>query len=129
MQQQVDVQFEVSLEEVHKLVRLELGLKQVFDGDLTARPGYLDMAARALDREHADLVARDGEIDLVQVPVDDPRPRHEDAPLGEGAGAVLVRPELRDAAAALELALVVVLFGEGEEEALFAAGRERSLAL
>jgi hypothetical protein len=118
VQQQVDVELEVALKEVHELVRLELGLQEVLDGDKGAGAGHLDVAAGALDGEDADLVAADGDVNLVVVC--DAGPGDEDALVGELAGRVLEAAEFGDAAAALELALVVVLAGEGEEEAFFA---------
>lgn len=77
------------------------------------------MAPRALDREHADLVAGYGEVDLVPVPICRARPVDQNALVHELTRAVLVRAEFGHPPAALELALVVVLPGEGQEELLF----------
>ena len=122
MQQQVDIQPQIPLKETHKLVRLKLRLQKVLDGHERAGAGHLDVAATALDAEHADLVARDGQVDLVPVALGDALPRDEHALVVERPRAVLVRAELGHAARPLELALVVVLLGEGKEEAFFAGG-------
>lgn len=80
------------------------------------------MAAAALKTENADLVTRDGDVDLTPVALGDARPRDQHALVREGAGRVLEGAELGDAAGALELALVVVLLGEGEKETFLAVG-------
>lgn len=80
------------------------------------------MAAAALQTKNADLVARDGDVDLTPVALGDARPRDQHALVREGAGRVLEGAELGDAAGALELALVVVLLGEGEKETFLAIG-------
>lgn len=122
MQQQIHIQPQPPLEKRHELVRLKLRLQQVLDRHQRARARHLDVRAAALEREDADLVARDGQVDLAPVALGDPLPGDEDALVREGAGRVLVRAELGDAAGAEEVALVVVLFGEGEEETFFAGG-------
>lgn len=122
MQQQIHIQPQPPLEKRHELVRLKLRLQQVLDRHQRARARHLDVRAAALEREDADLVARDGQVDLAPVALGDPLPGDEDALVREGAGRVLVRAELGDAAGTEEVALVVVLFGEGEEETFFAGG-------
>lgn len=120
MQQQINIQPQLALKQVHELVRLKLRLQQVLDGHQRASSGHLDVAPAAFQRKDADLVARDGDVDLAPVALGNTRPRDKHALVTEGAGRVLEGAKLGHAAGALELALVVVLFGEGEEEALFA---------
>jgi len=64
MQQQIDVESQVALEKCHKLVCLELGLQEVLDRHKSTGARDLDVAAATLEGENADLVARDGQIDL-----------------------------------------------------------------
>lgn len=84
VQEQVHVELEVALEEVHELVGLELRLEEVLDGDEGAGAGHLDVSAGALDGEDTDFVAADGDVDLVVV--GDAGPGDEDALVGELAG-------------------------------------------
>ena len=70
----------------------------------------------------ANLVARDGQVDLIPLRLWVACPRDEHALLRERARAVLEATELRHAAGASELALVVILLREGHEEALLALG-------
>ena len=76
MEQEVDVEAEAALEEGDELVSLELGLEEVLDGDGAAGAGHLDVAAAALELEHAHLVAGDGQVDATPVAVRDSLPRY-----------------------------------------------------
>ena len=72
--------------------------------------------------EDANLVARDGQVDLVPALFGVAGPGDEHALFRQRARAVLEAAEFRDAAGAGQLALVVVLLGEGQQEALLALG-------
>jgi hypothetical protein len=119
MQQQINVESQVALEECHKLVCLELGLQEVLDRHKSTGARDLDVAAAALEGENADLVARDGQIDLSPIAFRHARPRYEDTFVEKSSSAVFVRAELGDSPASLELALVIVLFGEWKEKPFF----------
>lgn len=129
MQQQIDIQPQLPLKQVHELMRLKLRLQEVLDGHQRAGARHLDVAATALETEDADLVARDGDVDLAPVALGNARPRDQHALVGQGAGRVLEGAELGDAAGALELALVVVLLGEGEEETFLAVSEVKKKVL
>lgn len=60
-------------------MRLKLRLQQVLDGHQGAGTRHLDVAATTLETENADLVARDGDVDLAPVALGDTRPRDEHA--------------------------------------------------
>lgn len=116
MQQKIYVQLEVALEQRHELVALKLRLQKVINGNQSAGAGDLDMATRSLNREHADLVARDGQVDLVPVAVRGAAPADERSLIHELASTVFVASEFRHTPAALKLALVIILAGKGKEE-------------
>lgn len=117
MQQEIDVEFEVALKEVHKLMRLKLRLQQIFDIDDSAGAGHLNVPTGALNDKHTDLVAGNGHVDLVIVR--HALPCHEHALVRESARAVHVAAKLGHLAAAFQLALVVVLLGKWHQESLF----------
>lgn len=120
MQEQVNVESETALEERHELVVVELGLEEVVEGHVRAGTGDLDAAHAALDEEDADLVRRDGQVDLVVLFLRVALVGDQDALVGQRPGRVFERAEFRHPAGPLQLAFVVVLFGEGDEEAFFA---------
>lgn len=116
MKQKIHVQLEIALEQCHELVALKLRLQKVINGNQSAGAGDLDMAARSLNREYADLVARDGQVDLVPVAVRGAAPADQRPLIHELASTVFVTAEFGHTPAALKLALVVVLAGKGKEE-------------
>jgi len=74
MQQQINIQLQVPLKEIHELVRLKLSLQQILNGYQGASPGDLDVPSASLQTENSDLVARDGQIDLAPIPFGDAVP-------------------------------------------------------
>ena len=56
MEQEVHVKLQVALEQVHKLVSLELGLQHVLDAHHRACTRHLNVASGAFNGEHANLV-------------------------------------------------------------------------
>lgn len=120
VQQQVDVELEVALKHIHKLVRLELSLQDVLNRDQRTGAGDLDVSAAALEVEHSDLVTADGQIDDAPIALGHSLPGDDNTSVGESPHAVLVRSKLGHAAGALQFALVVELFREWKEETFFA---------
>ena len=90
MQQQVDIEPHVPLKQRHKLMSLELSLEQVLNGHQRTSTRNLDMTPASLEGKDADLVARDGEVDLAPFTLGNARPRDKYALVREGARAVLV---------------------------------------
>lgn len=107
-------------EKLQKLCVVELRLQEIIQRHLRARPRNGNRPITALERKDADLVARDGEIDMRELAFRVAAPGDEDAPVCEFLGRVFEGAEFGDAAGALEFALVVPLFGEGHEEAFLA---------
>lgn len=64
MKEQVNVKLQPALEQVHKLVIIELRAQAVFQWNLSAGAWYLNAAQAAFDKEYANLITRDGDIDL-----------------------------------------------------------------
>lgn len=65
MQKQIDVQLQSALEQVHKLVIVELRAQAVLQRDLGAGARYLNAAQAAFDKEDANLVTGDGDVNLL----------------------------------------------------------------
>lgn len=76
VQQEIDIQLHVAFEQVHELPCFELRLEKVFDTHQSACAWHLDMASRAFNGEHANVITRYCDIDLV--PVAHARPRNKD---------------------------------------------------
>lgn len=85
------------------------------------------MAARSFNREDADLVARDGQVDLVPVAVCRTAPADERPFVHELTRTVFIAAELGHTPAALKLALVIILAGEGKQEFLLSAAEVSKL--
>lgn len=99
---------------------IELGLEEIVQRDMGAGTGDLNTAHTALDEEDADLVRRDGQVDLVVLFLRIALVGDQDPLVGQRTGGILERAEFRHASRSLQLAFVVVLFGKGDEEAFFA---------
>lgn len=106
--------------EIHKLVVVKLRLQQTVERHLCECARNHHAALRALDLEHANGVGGDGHVEAVPLALVVSGPGDEDALFGEVARAVLEGAESVFAARPLELAHVVVLAGEGEEELFLA---------
>lgn len=123
MQEQIHIHldFAAPAEELQKLRVVELRLQELVQRHPCARARDRDRPGAALEQEDANLVTRDGEVDvgplaLVRVTL----PRRQDAAVRQLGGRVFKGAEARHAAGALELALVVPLLGEGHEKTLLA---------
>lgn len=122
MQEEVHIHPDLAApaEELQELRVVELRLQQVVQRHAGARAGDGDRPVAALELEDADLVARDGEVDVRPLPLRVALPRGQDAAVRQLLGRVLEGAEAGHAAGALQLSLVVPLLGEGHEEALLA---------
>ncbi len=120
MQKEVDIDSKRALEKVHELGIVELGLQQIVQRDLGIGARNHHVPAAPVDGEDADFIARDGQVDPIPLPLQVALPVHQDALVGQVACRVLVAAELEGAAAALQFAFVIPLFGEGHDESFFA---------
>lgn len=122
MQEQIHIHLDLTAraEKLQKLRVVELRLQQIIQRHLSARARYGNRPVAALEREDADFVARDGEIDVRPLAFGVAAPCDEDASVGEFLGGIFEGAELGNTAGALELAFVVPLFREGHEEAFLA---------
>lgn len=120
MQEQVNVQPQATLEQIHELMVIELSLQQIIHRYLCTRSRNDNGASRALEFEYADFVTRDGQVDLIPFRTIVATPRYKHALVGKCARTVLVGSEFGRAARTLQLTFVVVLLGKGQEEAFFA---------
>ena len=121
MQEKVDIHpYSPTIEKLHHLRIIELGLQKIIERDLRRGARHGDGPIAALEDEDADLVAGDGEVDVLELAVGVAGPGEEDAAVGQLLGGVLEGAEFGDAARAGEFALVVPLLGEGHEEAFLA---------
>ncbi len=122
MQEQVDIHLHLAAaaEKLHELRVVELRLEQIVQGHLGAGAGHGDGPVAAVEREDADFVAADGEVDVLPLALRVAVPRDEDAPVAQFLGAVFEGAEFGDAAGAGQFAFVVPLLGEGHEEAFLA---------
>lgn len=101
MQEQIDVESKTTLEQRHKLMIIELGLEKVVERHVRARTGDLNTTHAALDEEHADLVGRDGQVNLVVLFLGIALVGDQDAFVGQRSGRVFERAEFRHSSRAL----------------------------
>ena len=122
MQEQVHIHFNLpsTPKKLHELRIVELRLEQIIQRHLRAGAGHGNGTVAAFEREDADFVAADGEINVLPLAFGVAVPGDQDAAVGEFLGAVFERAEFGDAAGPGEFAFVVPLFGEGHQEAFLA---------
>lgn len=99
---------------------IELRLEETIEGHFGKGTGDHHGTLRTLNLKDTCLVAGNGNVEAVPLALVVARPRDEDALFGQVAGRVLEGAEAVLAPAVLELALVVVLAGKGQEELLLA---------
>lgn len=90
MQKQINIDPQRPFKEIDKLRVVKLRLQQIVQRDLGIRAGDHHIATRSVDHEYADLVAGDGEIDAIPLPLGVSAPVDQDAAVGEIARRVLV---------------------------------------
>lgn len=64
MKEKIDIQLQSTLEQVHELMIVELRTQAVFQRNLGAGARYLNAAQATFDKEDANLITGDGDVDL-----------------------------------------------------------------
>jgi hypothetical protein len=122
MQEQINIKPHASLKQVHVLVIRELRSQEAVHGDLGARTWDLNASFASFDEEDTDRVARDSEVDLVPFAFAVSFPRDQHTLVAQSPRRILEGSKLGFPARALKFSFVVVLFGEGHEEAFLPVG-------
>lgn len=65
MQEKVNIKLQTPLKQVHILIIIELRTQTLLQRDLRTRARNLNTPHTALDKEHADFVARNSQVDLI----------------------------------------------------------------
>lgn len=118
MQEQVHIDPHLPVEKVHVLCVVELRLQQVVQWHLGVGTGDHHVAAAAVNGEHSNFVAGDGQVHSIPLSLGVALPRHQDTAIGQGTSRVLVGAKLEHLARFLKLALVIPLLGEWHQESL-----------
>lgn len=120
MQEKVDVHSKRAFEKVHELRIVELRLQQVIEWHLSIGTRDHHVSAAAIDGEHANLVAGNGQVDSIPLSLQVPFPMDQHALFGQVASRIFVTAKFEGAASALKLTFMVPLLGEGHDESLLA---------
>ena len=119
MQKQINIESDPALKQIHKLMIIELCLKEIIHRDLGRSTGNLDGALWALEEEDTDLVAGNGKVDAVVIAGIIAIPGDKNTLVNQLPRRILVAAKFRLAAGALQFTLVVVLLGKGKEKPFF----------
>lgn len=93
MQEEIDIQLQGILEQVHVLIVIELRAQTSFQSDLGACSRNLNASHTAFDKEDANLIARNCNVDLVPLSLSVPLPRDKHGLVCESSSRVLAGAE------------------------------------
>ena len=86
MQKQVNVNAQLTLEQVHKLRIVELRLQQIIERNLGIGPRNHHVPAASINHKHANLVARNSEINSIPLSLGVAFPVNENSLVSKVAG-------------------------------------------
>lgn len=88
MQEQINVQLQRALKQIHELVIIELRSEAILKRHLSRCTRYLNATQATFDEEYSDFITGDCDIDLIVLPFGVTLPRNQNASFEKGSSRI-----------------------------------------